>query len=141
MKARLAQVEAVLAEVQGANRRLEDMPHAQRNARSLASDPRSCRPTSSICHWKMPNWPRACSLRRRRKRPRRHLRGAGAETTREPRRNRGQLPPHLPRIERVIEPASTQCPCGCGEMARIGEVEEDQGNGPGDRFPDDGPNG
>src|SRR5512139_1048989 len=30
--------------------------------------------------------------------------------------NRGQLPAHLPRIERVIEPQSTQCPCGCGPM-------------------------
>jgi transposase len=35
--------------------------------------------------------------------------------------NRGRLPPHLPRVERVIEPESTLCPCGCGEMARIGE--------------------
>lgn len=24
-------------------------------------------------------------------------------------------------MERIIEPASTQCPCGCGEMTRIGE--------------------
>ena len=38
-----------------------------------------------------------------------------------PERNIGHLPAHLPRIERVIEPQSTQCPCGCGEMARIGE--------------------
>lgn len=37
------------------------------------------------------------------------------------RRNRGQLPAHLPRIERIIEPASTLCPCGCGEMTKIGE--------------------
>jgi transposase len=37
------------------------------------------------------------------------------------RRNIGRLPEHLPRIERVVEPASTLCPCGCGEMARIGE--------------------
>ncbi len=36
-------------------------------------------------------------------------------------RNRGRLPAHLPRVERVIEPASTLCPCGCGPMARIGE--------------------
>jgi transposase len=36
-------------------------------------------------------------------------------------RNRKPLPPGLPEIERVIEPASTLCPCGCGEMARIGE--------------------
>jgi transposase len=38
-----------------------------------------------------------------------------------PRRNRGRLPAHLPRVERVIEPASTLCPCGCGEMTKIGE--------------------
>ena len=36
-------------------------------------------------------------------------------------RNRGRLPAHLPRIERMIEPASTLCPCGCGPMTRIGE--------------------
>ena len=36
-------------------------------------------------------------------------------------RNLGHLPETLPRIERVIEPESTLCPCGCGEMARIGE--------------------
>ena len=36
-------------------------------------------------------------------------------------RNIGHLPEHLPRIEQVIEPESTQCPCGCGEMVRIGE--------------------
>ena len=39
----------------------------------------------------------------------------------EARRNLGHLPEHLPRIERVLEPESTQCRCGCGEMARIGE--------------------
>ena len=31
------------------------------------------------------------------------------------------LPAHLPRVERIIEPTSTLCPCGCGEMAKIGE--------------------
>ena len=31
------------------------------------------------------------------------------------------LPEHLPRIERVIEPESIVCPCGCGNMVRIGE--------------------
>ncbi len=36
-------------------------------------------------------------------------------------RNIGRLPEHLPQIERVIAPASTLCPCGCGEMAKIGE--------------------
>jgi transposase len=37
------------------------------------------------------------------------------------RRHLGRLPQELPRIERVLEPASTFCPCGCGAMARIGE--------------------
>ncbi len=38
-----------------------------------------------------------------------------------PERNIGHLPAHLPRSEEVIEPESTQCPCGCGEMERMGE--------------------
>ncbi len=52
---------------------------------------------------------------------------AGAQGTspatrrRAPRRNLGHLPKGLERIENVIEPDSTQCPCGCGQMARIGE--------------------
>ena len=36
---------------------------------------------------------------------------ARGETPRKPRRNCGHLPSHLPRVERVIEPASTLCPC------------------------------
>lgn len=36
-------------------------------------------------------------------------------------RNLGNLPEDLPRIEHIIEPANTSCPCGCGEMHRIGE--------------------
>ena len=40
---------------------------------------------------------------------------------RAPRRNLGHLPRGLERIEHVIEPDSTQCPCGCGDMIRIGE--------------------
>jgi transposase len=31
------------------------------------------------------------------------------------------LPDSLPRIERVIEPDTIACPCGCGDMTRIGE--------------------
>ena len=37
------------------------------------------------------------------------------------RRNIGHLPAHLPRVFDVIEPESTLCPCGCGEMTKIGE--------------------
>lgn len=36
-------------------------------------------------------------------------------------RNRGNLPADLPRIERTVEPDSLECPCGCGQMHRIGE--------------------
>ena len=36
-------------------------------------------------------------------------------------RNIGHLPEHLERVEQVIEPESTLCPCGCGEMVQIGE--------------------
>ena len=36
-------------------------------------------------------------------------------------RNRGNLPEDLPRIERVIEPDNLECSCGCGQMRKIGE--------------------
>ncbi len=36
-------------------------------------------------------------------------------------RNIGHLPAHLPRTYKLVEPESTQCPCGCGEMVKIGE--------------------
>jgi transposase len=39
---------------------------------------------------------------------------------RAPRKARA-LPASLPRIERVVEPDSIACPCGCGDMVRIGE--------------------
>src|SRR5690606_40996244 len=49
-----------------------------------------------------------------------------AETSEKPAQDRPKrqpraLPQHLPQIERVIEPASIRCPCGCGDMVRIGE--------------------
>ena len=46
-----------------------------------------------------------------------------AQSPKRPRsaRNLGHLPDHLERIEQVIEPESRLCPCGCGEMVRIGE--------------------
>lgn len=39
---------------------------------------------------------------------------------RKPRKARA-LPEGLPQVERVIEPNSIVCPCGCGDMVRIGE--------------------
>ncbi|WP_143748405.1 IS66 family transposase zinc-finger binding domain-containing protein, partial [Mesorhizobium carmichaelinearum] len=49
------------------------------------------------------------------------IQGRSDGTSGSRRRNRGHLPAHLPRMERIIEPESTLCPCGCGKMARIGE--------------------
>lgn len=46
------------------------------------------------------------------------LRKAQAEGRR---RSRGALPAHLPRVEVLIEPESTACPCCQGMMAVIGE--------------------
>ena len=47
---------------------------------------------------------------------------APTEKKRPPKsRNLGNLPAHLPRIEEVIEPDNLECPCGCGQMHRIGE--------------------
>ena len=47
--------------------------------------------------------------------------GPSSASRRAPRRNLGHLPRGLERIEHVIEPDSTQCPCGCDQMIRIGE--------------------
>lgn len=41
-------------------------------------------------------------------------------------RNRGNLPEDLPRIEQVVEPDSLVCPCGCGPMHKIGEDRTDR---------------
>ena len=43
------------------------------------------------------------------------------ERRRVAKRDRGNLPEGLPRIEQVIEPDSLECPCGCGVMHGIGE--------------------
>jgi transposase len=40
--------------------------------------------------------------------------------SRAPRKARA-LPESLPRVENVLEPDSIACPCGCGDMVRIGE--------------------
>jgi transposase len=44
-----------------------------------------------------------------------------AEAIRKRRANRGSLPPHLPRIETVVDVDSKACPCCHGELHRIGE--------------------
>ena len=51
--------------------------------------------------------------------------GATPETTGRKRasakRNHGRLPEEFERETQVIEPESLRCPCGCGEMVKIGE--------------------
>jgi len=44
-----------------------------------------------------------------------------AEGARKRRANRGALPPHLPRIESIVDVESKACPCCGGELHRIGE--------------------
>ena len=45
----------------------------------------------------------------------------GVKPRKKARRNIGFLPKHLPRVEEVIEPESTDCPCCAGKLHRIGE--------------------
>lgn len=119
LKARLAEVEAVLAEVQEANRRLEDILRTSQRAQF---GKRSEKLSPDQFNLALEDAELAQGvLEAAQEKAEAALRGQGAETPGKPRRNRGHLPPHLPRVERVIEPASTQCPCGCGEMAKIGE--------------------
>jgi transposase len=47
--------------------------------------------------------------------------GETPRQARRARRNVGALPAHLPRVERVIEPETTDCPCCSGALHRIGE--------------------
>ncbi|ACL59214.1 IS66-like element ISMno13 family transposase [Methylobacterium nodulans] len=44
-----------------------------------------------------------------------------AERTARRRNNRGALPAHLPRVERVVDIESPVCPCCSGSLHRIGE--------------------
>ena len=116
LKARLAEVEVALAEVQEANRRLEDILRTSQRAQFGKSSEKL-----SPDQFNLPLEDAELAqgvLEAAQDKAEAALRGKGAEAPRKPRRNRGHLPPHLPRVERVIEPASTQCPCGCGEMVR-----------------------
>jgi hypothetical protein len=124
LKARLAETEAALADAIEAQRRLESIVSELRREkfgpRSEKLDPKQFNlPLEDVelAHG---------VLEAAQEKARRALKRPGPAECGTPKRNRGHLPKHLPRVERVIEPATTLCPCGCGEMARIGEVEEDQ---------------
>ena len=119
LKARLTEVEAALAEAQEAQRRLEDI---LRTSQREKFGKRSEKLSPDQFNLALEDAELAQGvLEAAQEKAETALRGTGAQTPRKPRRNRGHLPPHLPRVERVIEPASTHCPCGCGEMTKIGE--------------------
>ena len=119
LRARLAEVEATLAETQEANRRLQDIRHAaQREKFGKSSEKLS--PDQFNLPLEDAEFAQGV-LEAAQEKAEAAMQRARGEEPRKPKRNRGHLPPHLPRVERVIEPASTLCPCGCGEMTRIGE--------------------
>lgn len=112
LKARLAEVEAALAEVQEANRRLEDILRSSQRAQFGR---RSEKLSPDQFNLPLEDAELAQGvLEAAQEKAESALRAVRGETPRKPARNRGHLPPDLPRIERVIEPASTLCPCGCG---------------------------
>lgn len=119
LKVRLAETEAALADAVEAQRRLEsiigELRRERFGAKSEKLDPEQ---------FNLPLEDVEIAqgiLEAAQEKASRALKGLTANGERPTNRNRGHLPKHLPRIERVIEPASTLCPCGCGEMAKIGE--------------------
>lgn len=119
LRTRLAETEAALADAQEAQRRLESIVSELRRdkfgAKSEKLDPDQ---------FNLPLEDVEIAqgvLEAAQDKARRALKGSNETGVRTAQRNRGHLPKHLPRIERVIEPESTLCPCGCGEMAKIGE--------------------
>ena len=119
LKVRLAETEAALADAVEAQRRLEsiigELRRERFGAKSEKLDPEQ---------FNLPLEDVEIAqgiLEAAQEKASRALKGLTANGERPTNRNRGHLPKHLPRIERVIEPASTLCPSGCGEMAKIGE--------------------
>lgn len=47
--------------------------------------------------------------------------GLPPEVVKKRKRNIGALPKHLPRVDLLIEPEATTCPCCAGQLHRIGE--------------------
>lgn len=119
LKALLAEAQAALAESEEARRRLEvivgQLNHEKFGAKSEKLHP-------DQYHLPLEDVAIAQGvLDAAQEKAQRIIQGRSDGTSGSGRRNRGHLPAHLPRVEQVIEPESTLCPCGCGEMARIGE--------------------
>jgi transposase len=120
LKAQLAETEAALAESREAQERLEKMVRQMQREKFAARSEKL-----SPDQFNLPLEELAVAegmLAAAREKAEAALKGKTPGAEKPPRkRNRGHLPPHLPRIEQVIEPKSTLCPCGCGEMTKIGE--------------------
>jgi len=105
LKARLVEVEAALAESQEANRRLEDI---LRTSQREKFGKRSEKLSPDQFNLPLEDAELAQGvLEAAQEKAEAALQRARGETPRKPARNRGHLPAHLPRVERVIEPAST----------------------------------
>ena len=100
--------------------------------RSRAARARSSRNCSAIASAAAPRrFPKinCCSRSKRSNRPRRARRrrlrknrpAERAAAAKKRRANRGALPPHLPRIETIVDIEDKACPCCNGELHRIGE--------------------
>ena len=119
LKALLAQTQAALAEVEEARRRLEAIVSELRRDKFGA---KSEKLSADQCNLPLEDVEIAQGvLDAAQEKAEAAIKGKPAGGTSVRNRNRGQLPVHLPRMERVIEPDSTLCPCGCGEMSKIGE--------------------
>jgi transposase len=119
LKALLAQTQAALAEVEEARRRLEMIVGELRRDKFGA---KSEKLSADQCNLPLEDVEIAQGvLDAAQERAEAAIKGKSAGGASAPNRNRGQLPAHLPRVERVIEPVNILCPCGCGEMTRIGE--------------------
>ena len=133
LKTRLAETEAALADAVEAQRRLESIVGELRREKfgrkSEKLDPEQFNlPLEDV---EMAQG----VLKAAQEKARRALKGQGSAERGTPNRNRGHLPKHLPRVERIIEPATTlwsplerhwserQWRRGCGDMHKIGEGE------------------
>jgi hypothetical protein len=116
LRARLAQTEAALADAQESQRRLESIVSELRRekfgAKSEKLDPEQFNlPLEDV-------EVAQGVLEAAQERARQALKGGTDDQERAPKRNRGHLQKHLPRIERVIEPESTLCPAAAVRWRR-----------------------
>ncbi len=98
LKSRLAEVEAALAEVQEANRRLEDILRTSQRAQ-FGKSSEKLSPDQFTLLLEDAELAQGV-LEAAQEKAEAALRGVSAEASRKPKRNRGHLPPELPRIER-----------------------------------------